>query len=644
MFLYNCSIREKKMRETIRSNYHPLFGFFLIIILLISLINMNLSAQNKLKTREEVDNKYKWNLVDIFTSVDAWQKEFDAFSKEITKIPAYKGKISKSAKSLYDCVNFIKELDQRFAKLSVYTSLGRDIDLNDASFKQMSDKIQKLASEYASAESFFSPELMKITDQQMTDFYTSEPKLKEFRHKFDVQFRVRKHTLNEDQEKILADLSPIFEIPTNTYGILKDAELPFSTIKDPQGNDIQVSHGRYRAGLFSQDRNYRRNIYKGVYEPFNQLKGTFAELFNGRVNIRITEAKIRHYSSALESSLYPNSIPISVYETLIKVVNENVKVQHRWASIKKKVLKLDELHPYDTYVSLFPAVNKEYKYDEAVEICKKALEPLGKEYLEAMNIGFDNRWIDVYETNAKRSGAYSNSSGCGPHPFILLNWNNTLDDMFTLIHELGHNMHSFFTEKALPFQYRDYATFVAEVASTSNEALLLEYLINHSQTKEEKLALYEKFMTNLQTTFFRQAEFGEFEKMVHERAEKGEIFSADQLTEEFVKSYQKYWGPEMVVDKEEGYTWARIPHFMDYNFYVYQYATSFAASFALTNNIKKEGRPAIDKYLTFLSSGSSDYPIEILKKAGVDMNKEESLLAIFHTANQYLDELEKMIK
>ena len=261
-----------------------------------------------------------------------------------------------------------------------------------------------------------------------------------------------------------------------------------------------------------------------------------------------------------------------------------------------------------------------------------------------MFTGFENRWIDVYETKAKRSGAYSNSSGSGPHPFILLNWNNTLDDMFTLIHELGHNMHSFFTEKTQPFHYRDYSTFVAEVASTANEALLLEYLINHATSREEKLALYEKFLTNVQTTFFRQTHFAEYEKLIHEKAEKGEILTADQLTDEFAKMYQKYWGPEMVTDPEEGLSWARIPHLMKYNFYVYQYATSFAASFILIDNIKKDGKPAIDKYLKFLSSGSSDYPIEILKNAGVDMTKPDAILAVIRQANQYLDELEKILK
>jgi oligoendopeptidase F len=425
---------------------------------------------------------------------------------------------------------------------------------------------------------------------------------------------------------------------------LNDAELPFPKIKDPEGNEIQVSHGRYRAGLFSQDRDYRRDIYKATYVPYDMLKGTMAELYNGRGKERITFAKLRKYNSAVEAALKPNNIPVSVYENLVRVTRDNVKTLHRWAKIRKQVLKLDEFHPYDTYVSLFPSVSKEYTFEEAKEIALKALAPLGEEYIAAVKKSFDNRWIDVYETKSKRSGAYSNSSGSGPHPFILLNWNNTLDDLFTLVHEVGHNMHSYFTEKAQPFQYRDYATFVAEVASISNEALLTDYLLENAKTKEEKLMLYEKFLTGVQATFFRQTRFAEYEKIIHEKAEKGEFMTADMLTKEFASLYQYYWGDNMTVDYEEGLSWARIPHLFKYNFYVYQYATGFAAAFALTRNIKNEGRPAIERYLKFLSSGSSKYPIDILKDAGVDMTKPDAVEALIKKANEYLDELEQLIK
>ncbi len=603
-----------------------------------------LQSQTQLLTRDKVQDKYKWNLTDIFPDESAWTKEYSDFSKDLQKFATFKGKISKSAKSLNDFMTFMLSMDQRFGRLSMYASLGKDIDLTNSANQILFDKTQKLGAEYSSACAFFTPEVLQISDAEMEKYYKDEPKLADYKQKFNITFRLRKNTLSADQEKLLAVLSPVFATTTNIYNTLNDAELPFPIIKDEKGNDVQVSHGRYRAGLYSQNRQYRHDVYMGTYVPYKQLKGTMQAIYNGRVKQRVINAKIRNYSSTVEAALYENNIPVSVYENLVKVTNDNLKTQHRWASIKKKVLKLDELHPYDTYVSLFPSVNKTYTYDDAVELCKKALAPLGKEYIDAMNIGFENRWIDVYETKAKRSGAYSNSTGCGPHPFILLNWNNTLDDVFTLVHELGHNMHSFFTEKTQPYQYRDYATFVAEVASTANESLLLDYLIKNAVSKEEKMALIEKYLTNIQMTFFRQTHFAEFEKAIHEKAEKGEYLTDEQLTAEFAKMYQKYWGPEMKTDYEEGLSWARIPHLFKYNFYVYQYATGFAASFALVENIKKEGKPAIDKYLKFLSSGSYDYPIEILKNAGVDMNKETAVKAVINKANEYLDELEGLLK
>jgi oligoendopeptidase F len=536
------------------------------------------------------------------------------------------------------------ELSERFSRMYLYASLGRDTDLNNQTFQNIFTKVQKLASEFSSATSYFTPEVLEIPKEKVDKFIKEEKSLASFKQYFDVMFRGKSHTLTGAEEKLLAELSPIFSIPNNTYGTLNDAELPFPTIKDENGQDVQVSHGRYRSGLYSQNRNYRRDVYKATYVPYEQLIQTMATLYNGRVTMRTTFAKIRKYNSALESVLFENDIPISVYENLIKVTNDNLKTLHRWASIKKKVLKLDELHPYDTYVSLFPSIDRKYTYEEAMQLSLEALKPMGKEYIEAVKRGFENRWIDVYETQAKRSGAYSNSSGAGPHPFILLNWNNTLDDVFTLVHEIGHNMHSFFTEKTQPFQYRDYSTFVAEVASTANESLLFDYMIKNAKSKEEKLFLIEKFLTQVQATFFRQTQFAEFEKRVHEQAEKGIYLTDKQLSEDFIKDYQKYWGPEMVTDPEEGYSWARVHHLIKYNFYVYQYATGIACSSALVDNILKEGQPAIDRYIGFLSAGNSDYPINILKKAGVDMSKPDAILALIKKTNEYLDELEKTLK
>lgn len=616
-----------------------------ITILLIFIgITMSLNAQNQLPKREQIDKKYKWNLDEIFTSIEAWGKEYSQIEAEIPKITEYKGKLKTSGKNLYSCLNLITKLGERFSRLSIYASLGRDADLNNQNFQILSNKIQKLSSDFAAASAFVNPEILQIPEKTLNKFYKDEPKLLDYKQSINSILLSKGHTLSYEEEKLLATLSPIFEIADNTYGVLNDAELPFPTITDSLGKTIQVSHGRYRSGMYSQDRNYRRDIYKATYVPYKQLNQTMASLYNGRVLERVTLAKLRNYKSALESSLNENNIPVSVYENLISVTNKNLKTLQRWAEIKRKVLNLDKLHPYDTYVSLFPSVDRKYSYQEAQEIVLKALAPLGEEYVNAVQYGFEHNWIDVFETQAKRSGAYSNSSGAGPHPFILLNWNNTLDDVFTLIHEIGHTMHSYFTEKNQPFQYRNYSTFVAEVASTANENLLFDYLIKHSNTKEEKLALLEKFLTQVQTTFFRQTRFAEFEAMTHAEAEKGIYLTNEQLTSEFAKLYQKYWGENMITDYEEGLSWARIHHLFDYNFYVYQYATGFAASNALVENILKEGKPAIERYIAFLSAGNSDFPINILKKAGVDMTEESAIQSLINKTNYYLDELEKMSK
>jgi oligoendopeptidase F len=616
-----------------------------ITILLIFIgITMSLNAQNQLPKREQIEKKYKWNLDEIFSSIESWNKEYLSVESELPKITEFQGKLKSNAKNLYSCLNLMTKISERLSILSIYASLGRDADLNNQNFQILSNKIQKLTSDFSAASAFVNPEILQIPEKTLAKFYKDEPKLLEYKQNINSILLAKGHTLAYEQEKLLATLGPIFEIPDNAYGVLNDAELPFPSVTDSLGKTIQVSHGRYRSGMYSQDRNYRRDIYKATYKPYNQLNQTFATLYNGRVLERVTLAKLRNYKSALEASLNENNIPLSVYDNLISVTNENLKTLHRWAEIKRRILKLDNLHPYDTYVSLFPSVDKSYKYQDAQEIVLKALAPLGEEYVNAVQYAFDHNWIDVYETQAKRSGAYSNSSGAGPHPFILLNWNNTLDDVFTLIHEIGHTMHSYFTEKNQPFQYRNYSTFVAEVASTANENLLFDYLIKHSNSKEEKLALIEKFLTQVQTTFFRQTRFAEFEAMIHNEAEKGVYLTNEQLTSEFAKLYQKYWGEHMITDYEEGLSWARIHHLFDYNFYVYQYATGFAASNALVDNISKEGKPAIDRYMKFLSAGNSDFPINILQKAGVDMTQNIAYKALIDKTNYYLDELDKLAK
>jgi oligoendopeptidase F len=371
-------------------------------------------------------------------------------------------------------------------------------------------------------------------------------------------------------------------------------------------------------------------------------KNTYNSLFNGNLKSISFNARARKYDTNRKAALDGNNIPESVYENLVNTVEKNLQPLHRWASLKKKVLGLSDLHAYDTYVTLFPATKRDYTYDESKEILLKALKPLGDDYLKSLKLAFENRWIDVFETKGKRSGAYSSGVAFGVHPYVLLNWNNQLNDLFTFAHEMGHNMHSYYTENTQPYIYANYSIFVAEVASTLNEALLLDYLIANARTEEEKLALIEEQLNNMTTTFYRQTRFASFEQWAHVAHQKGEALTPDKLSEKYGQMYQDYWGSEMVVDEEEKVTWARIPHFY-YNFYVYQYATSYAASQAIVEKINKEGQSAIDKYLNFLKAGSSKYPIEVLKEAGVDMNSPEPILAVVNKMNELLDQMEQIL-
>lgn len=596
--------------------------------------------------RNKIEDKYKWNLSLIYPNDNELESDFKWVYDNLKNYNKYQGKVANSDKSLLEVLNFNEQIERRATKIIYYVSALRDTDLNNGKYQSLYDRASKLLSEVSAANAFLYPELLKSPEEKIIGFIAKNKDLKIWEHYLKNIYRQKKHSLSEEQEKLMAMLSPIKEIPGDAYSVLNNAELPFPVIKDSDGKDIRLSHGRYRSALYSNDREYRKRVYKGTYEPYDALKATMAVLYNGRINTRIINSKIRNYTNPIEAALADDNIPNEVFYNLIKTAKDNIKVLHRWAKLKKEVLKLNELHPYDTYVSLIPNVEREYTFDEAKTICLEALKPLGKDYQDALNKAFNNRWIDVYETKGKRSGAYSNSCGCGVNPIILLNWNNTLDDVFTLIHELGHNMHSFYTDSKQPFHYHNYSTFVAEVASTTNEALLLDYMIkNTAKTKEEKMFLIEKFLVNAQTTFFRQTRFAEFEMLTHEKTMSGEVFNADDLTNLFANLYQDYWGPEMVVDKEEGLSWARVHHLVQYNFYVFQYSTGFAAAQALSQQIIEEGQPAVDRYINnFLLAGNSDYSIDILKKAGVDMSKPQPIQKTIDKFSKYLDDLEKLLK
>lgn len=610
-----------------------------------SLSNREIMAQDgtgSLPGRSDIEAKYTWNLSDIYKTEDLWEKDFAWVEENASGYKNFQGKLESSSEELLKAMKFDDEVGIKLSRLYLYSSLSKDLDLANSQAQARYDRISALSSKVAAASSFMRPEILSIPEEKIKDFMKQSDALRLYRQQFDNLFRTKEHTLSKELEELLAMGSEVSRIPYGTFNVFTDAEMQFPVVKDSEGKDVQISHGRYSAALFSTDREYRKRVYLGFYKPFKEYKNTISTLFSGNIKTHVFYSKARHYNSSKEAALDVNSIPTAVYDNLIKSINENLEPLHRWAGIKKRVLGLKELHIYDSYVTLFPGVKKEYDFEKGKTVVLDALKPMGIDYIANLKNAFDNRWIDVYETKGKRSGAYSSGTTYGVHPYVLLNWNNQLNDVFTLAHEMGHNMHSFYTGQTQPYPYADYSIFVAEVASTANEALLLDYLIEHVQSREEKLALIEKYLTNITSTFYRQAGFAEFEQMVHDKVEKGDPLTPDKLNAMYHELTQRYWGPDMVIDDEEDYTWARIPHFY-YNFYVYQYATGLAASQALVANIKKEGQPAIDRYLDFLKAGSSDYPINVLKKAGVDMTSKEPVLQTIRKMNELLDEMEKLL-
>ncbi|PID57971.1 MAG: oligoendopeptidase F [Ignavibacteriae bacterium] len=603
---------------------------------------MQAQSNGELPTRNDIPKELTWNVEDIYKTLKLWENDFKWVEDAEKKYAEFKGKLSVLPDNLYSCLKFDEEVGIKLSQLYLYASLSRDLDLNNAENQGRYDRVSNLGSKIGAASSFIIPELLTIPEEKLWDFVDKKVELKIYKHQLEDILRTKAHTLTPKEEELMALAGPVRGVPSNVFGMFNNADIQFPTVKDEKGNEIKISHGRYGAAMFSTDRDYRKRVYKGMYKPFMEYKNTLVAMFNGNIKSYIFNAKARDYKSTRTASLDANNIPLEVYDNLVNTVNENFAPLHRWAKLKKKILKLKELHPYDTYVTLFPAVKKEYDYEVSKEILLKALKPLGEDYLNSLQLAFNNRWIDVHETKGKRSGAYSSGVSYGVHPYVLLNWTDQLNDVFTFAHEMGHNMHSYYTEKNQPYPYANYSIFVAEVASTANEALLLDYLIANAKTKEEKLALIEKQLTGITTTFYRQTRFAEYEQLVHEKTENGEALTPEVLCDLYGKMYGKYWGPEMIVDEEETYTWTRVPHFY-YNFYVYQYATSYAASQELVVQIKKEGQPAIDRFLNFLKAGSSQYPIDVLKTAGVDMTSPKPILAVVNKMNELLDQLEELL-
>lgn len=599
------------------------------------------SESGSLPERNEIDENLKWDVTHIYPNDNAWEEEFSRIKESIAGYDRFRGKISGDAAILTDCIKFDEEVSIALERLYLYVMLNRDSDLRVNKYQGMSDRIKNLHSSAASKSSFILPELIVTPEEIIKEAIDSG--LKGYEHFFDDIKRKKQFTLSEKEEMIMALSSTVVGGAYEVFSIFSDADLKFPTVVDEDGNESEMSHGRFYAALYSKDNAFRERAYKSFYTPFKNYANTFSVIFNNNLKGKIFNSKVRGFGSSLEAALHGNNIPVEVYNNLIETVSNNLTPMHRWAEIKRKRLGKDFIHPYDSYVTIFDASEvKKYSWDEAKKLVVDSLQLMGDEYLTALNTAFDNRWIDVHETAGKRSGAYSSGCTYGTHPYVLMNFTGMLNDVFTLAHEMGHNMHSWFTGENQPPVYADYSIFLAEVASTFNESLLLEHLIKLSESREEKLMLMEKFLNNASATFYRQTMFAEFEKMSYETLEAGKPLTASELKIAYRDIYSKYWGNAMFIDEEEEYTWARIPHFY-YNFYVYQYATGMAASEALVNCVKQEGQPAVDRYLQFLKSGKSKYSIEILKEAGVDMATPDAIMAVIKKMERVLNEMENLL-
>lgn len=602
----------------------------------------NESTVNKLPARSEIKMEDTWRLEDIFASDDAWEEEFKEVRSLLPKAKEFQGKLGESADILYEALKFQDHLLERLGKLYAYSHMRYDQDTTNSFYQGLDDRMKNLYAQAASSLAFVVPELLSIEEEKVNGFLNEKEELKLYEHALEEINLQRPHVLPAEQEALLAEASEVLNSSENTFGMLNNADLEFPVIKDENGEEVEVTHGRFSQFLESADQRVRRDAFKAVYETYGKFRNTFSSTLSGNVKKNNFNARIRKYSSAREAALSENNIPETVYDHLVSTINEYLPLLHRYVKLRKRVLGLDELHMYDLYTPLVKDVKMEIRYEEAKEILFKGLAPLGEEYIGVLKEGFDNRWVDVHENKGKRSGAYSSGS-YGTNPYILMNWQNNVNNLFTLAHEFGHSVHSYYTRKTQPYPYGNYSIFVAEVASTTNESLLNDYLLNTIKDEQKRIYLLNHYLEGFRGTVFRQTMFAEFEHLIHQKAQNQEALTAESLTNDYYKLNQKYYGTENIrVDEEIGLEWSRIPHFY-YNYYVYQYATGYSAAQALSKGILTEGAPAVERYINFLKAGSSDYPIEVLKKAGVDMTSSKPIEDACKVFEEKLTELEQLL-
>lgn len=596
----------------------------------------------ELPKRSEVRIEDTWKIEDMYASVEAWNNDLEKLKKKGAELAAFRGRLGESAAVLYQACKTYDEIDTIGGKVFNYAHRCSDVDTTNTDNQTLVMKATSVYTGIAEQAAFFTPELLGVPEETLNRFFAEQQELGVFRNFVDEILRGKEHTLAPELEEILASASEVLDTSDNVFSMFNNADLTFPEITDENGEKVRLTHGRYVPFLESPDREVRKAAFEAMYATYRSYRNTLAATYAGKLKAHWFSAKTRKYHSCLEAAVDRNNVPSSVYHNLIEAVHQNLDKMYRYVALRKKLLGVEELHMYDLYVPLVKEANVQIDFEEAKKTVYEALEPLGEDYRRVIKEGFENRWIDVYENEGKRSGAYS--AGCyGVHPYVLLNYNGTLDNEFTLAHEMGHAMHSYLSNKTQPHIDAEYVIFVAEVASTCNEVLLMQHLLKKTTDRVQRAYLINHFLESFRGTIYRQTMFAEFELLTHEMCEKGEALTPDALSRVYYELNQKYFGDQLVVDQDIEMEWARIPHFY-YNFYVYQYATGFSAAVALANRILKEGKPAVEDYLKFLSGGCSKSPIELLRIAGVDMATPQPVNEALKFFGELLDEMEELMK
>ncbi|MGE5582422.1 MAG: oligoendopeptidase F [Bacillota bacterium] len=600
---------------------------------------MGIVKTKHVPTREEIPNEYKWNLNDIYASRDQWEADFQQLKQLTAEIGQYQTEFLHSAANLLRVLQLKDRIGRLSDKLFVYARMHKDENNANSEYQALTNRIQSLSTEAGSALSFIVPALVDLPAGKLAGFLSQSPELKVYQHFFDEIARQKKHILSTSEEKILAESSEIADASSSIFGMLDNADFKFPAIIDENGEEVTLTKGRYSKYIESRDRRVRNDAFKALYSTYYNFRNTLGATLDASVKTDVFYAKVRRYDSALQASLDSDNIPVSVYDRLIEVIHNYLPALNRYLRLRKKMLNLPDLHMYDLYTPLVPEYQRTIEYSEGKELVLEGLQPLGQDYLNLVKQGLSGGWIDVCENEGKTGGAYAWGS-YDTHPYILMNYQEKVHDVFTIAHEMGHALHSYFSNHYQPYIYAGYRIFVAEVASTVNEALLMEHLLTKSTDKQEKLYLLNQYLEQFRTTVFRQTMFAEFEKLIHAEIEGGGALTTDWLSEQYLKLNEVYYGAEVKIDPEIAMEWARIPHFYT-AFYVYKYATGYSAAIALSQQILNNGAEAVPKYLEFLKGGDSDYPLNLLRKAGVDMESprpvEEAMQRFEKLINQMVE-------